>query len=75
MINTEDSSTTETSAVCEPYAQWVSHNENDESVMSETDNTTETSVVCHLHAQRVSCVMLKEISDVTEAHTVQCLSA
>ena len=43
--------------------------------MSETDDTTETSAVCHQYAQRVSCVMSEEISDVTEAHTVQCLSA
>ena len=43
--------------------------------MSETDSMTETSAVYHLHTQRASCVMLKEISDVTEAHTVQCLSA
>ena len=43
--------------------------------MSETDDITETSAVYHLHAQRASCVILKEISNVTEVHTVQCLSA
>ena len=43
--------------------------------MSETDSTTETSAVYHLYAQRVSYVVSEEISDITEAHTVQCLSA
>ena len=71
--NTEDSDTTETSAVHDLSAQEASHN--DESVMSETDDMTETSVVCHQYAQRASCIMSEEISDVTEAYTVQCLSA
>ena len=75
MTNTEDSSMTETSAVCYLSAHRASCNENDESVMSETDSTTETSAVYHLHAQRANHVMSEEISDVTEAHTVQCLSA
>ena len=43
--------------------------------MSETDNTTETSAVHYQYAQRASCVMSEKISDVTEAHTVQHLSA
>ena len=43
--------------------------------MSEISSTTETSAVHHLHAQRASCVISEEISDVTEAHTVQCLFA
>ena len=43
--------------------------------MSETDSTTETSAVYHQYAQRASCVMSEEISDVTEAHTVQYLFA
>ena len=73
MTNTEDSDMTETSAVCDLSAQEVSCN--NKSVMFETDSTTETSAVCHQYTQRASCVMLKEISDVTEAHTVQCLSA
>ena len=72
-INTEDSSTTETSAVYDLSAQEASCN--DKSVMFKTDNMTETSAVHHQYAQRVSCVMSEEISDVTEAHTVQCLSA
>ena len=71
--NTEDSDITETSAVCDLSAQEASCN--DESVMSETDSITETSAVHYQYTQRASCVMLKEISDVTEAHTVQCLSA
>ena len=75
MTNTEDSSITETSAVHHLSTHRVSHNENDESVMSETDSITETSAVYHQYAQRASCVMSEEISDVTEAHTVQCLSA
>ena len=37
--------------------------------MSETDSITETSAVCDLYTQEASCVMLKEISDNTEAHT------
>ena len=64
---------TETSAVCDLSAWEASCN--DESVMSETDDMTETSAVHHQYAQRASCVMSEEISDVTEAHTVQCLSA
>ena len=43
--------------------------------MLKTDNTTETSAVHHQYAQRVSCVISEEIDNVTEAHTVQCLSA
>ena len=72
-MNTEDSDMTETSAVHDLSAQEASCN--DKSVMSETDDTTETSAVCHQYAQRASCVMSEEISDITEAHTVQCLSA
>ena len=64
---------TETSAVYDLSAQKASCN--DKSVMSETDSITETSAVYHQYAQRASCVMSEEISDVTEAHTVQCLSA
>ena len=75
MINTEDSDMTETSAVYDFYAQQVSCNENDKSVMSEIDDTTETSAVCHLHAQRASCVMSEEIDNITETYTVQYLSA
>ena len=71
-MNTEDSDTTETSAVYNLSAQKASCN--DKSVMSETDSITETSAVYHQYAQRASCVMSEEISDVTEAHTVQCLS-
>ena len=44
-MNTEDSDTTETSAVCDLSAQWASCNENDESVMSEDSSVTETSTV------------------------------
>ena len=72
-MNTEDDSTTETSAVHDSSAQEVSCN--DKSVMSETDDMTETSAVHYQYAQRASCVMSEEISDVTEAYTVQCLSA
>ena len=72
-MNTEDSSTTETSVICDLSAQEASCN--DESVMSEISSMTETSAVHHQYAQRASCVMSEEISDVTEAHTVQCLSA
>ena len=43
--------------------------------MSEISDMTETSAVHHQYAQRASHVMSEEISDVTEAHTVQCLSA
>ena len=43
--------------------------------MLKTDDMTETSAVYHQYAQRASHVMSEEISDVTEAHTVQCLSA
>ena len=43
--------------------------------MSETDSMTKTSAVYHLHAQRASHVMSEKIDDITEAHTVQCLSA
>ena len=64
---------TETSAVCDLSAQEVSCN--NKSVMFETDSTTETSAVCHQYTQRASCVMSEEISNITEAHTVQCLSA
>ena len=71
--NTEDSDMTETSAVHDLSAQEASCN--DKSVMSETDSTTETSAVYHQYAQRASCVMSEEISDITEAHTVQHLSA
>ena len=66
---------TETSVIHHLYAYKASCNENDKSVMLKTDNTTETSAVHHLHAQRASHVMSEEISDVTEIHTVQCLSA
>ena len=38
-------------------------------------SATETSAVYDFYAQRVSCVMSEEISDVTEAYTVQCLFA
>ena len=69
----DDSSATETSAVYNLSAQKASCN--DKSVMSETDSITETSAVHHQYAQRASCVMSEEISDVIEAHTVQCLSA
>ena len=68
----DDSDVTETSAVHDLSAQEASYN--DESVMFETDSTTETLVVHHQYTQRASHVMLKEISDVTEAHTVQYLS-
>ena len=72
-MNTKDSDMTETSAVHDLSAQEASCN--NESVMSETDSTTEISAVYHQYTQRASCVILKEISDITEAHTVQCLSA
>ena len=34
---------------------------------------TETSAVYDLYTQEASCVILKEISDITEVHTMQCL--
>ena len=71
----ENGSMTETPAVYDLYAQEASCNKNDKSVMSETSSITETSAVYDLYAQEASCVILKEISDITEAHTVQCLSA
>ena len=43
--------------------------------MSETDSMTGTPAVHDLFTQEASCVMLKEISDITEAHIMQCLSA
>ena len=43
--------------------------------MFETDDIIETSAVCHQYAQRASHIMSEEISDVTEAYTVQCLFA
>ena len=42
---------------------------------TEDSSFTGISAVWNLPAQEASCVMLKEISDATEAHTVQCLSA
>ena len=72
-VMSEDSDMTETSAVCDLSAWEASCN--DESVMSETDDMTETSAVHYQYAQRASCVMSEKISDVTEAHTVQHLSA
>ena len=74
MINTEDSDITETSAVYYLSAHRASCNKNDKSVMSEISSMTETSAVHHLHTLKVSCVMLKEISDVTEVHIMQCLA-
>ena len=69
----DNSDVTETSAVHDLSAQEASCN--DESIMSETDSTTETLAVYHQYAQRASHVMSEEISNVTEAHTVQYLSA
>ena len=43
--------------------------------MIEISSVTETSAVYNLYTQEASCVILKEISDITEVHTVQCLSA
>ena len=42
---------------------------------TEDGSPTETSAVWNLPAQEASCVMSEGISDTTEAHTVQCLSA
>ena len=75
IINTEDSDMIETSAVYHLSAHRASHNEDNESVMSEISDTTRTSAVCHLHAQEANCVMSERIDDVTEVYTVQCLSA
>ena len=74
---------TETSAVCDLSAQQASHNENDESVMSdsENDNITKTSAVCDHYAQEASCdkydisTMNTEDSSTTETSAVHDLSA
>ena len=71
----ENSSMTETSAVHDLYTQEASCNEKDKSVMSEISSTTKTPAVYDLYTQEASHVMLKEISDITEVHTMQCLSA
>ena len=54
--NTEDSSTTKTSAVYDLSAQQAIHNKNDESVMSDSENSdiTETLAVHDHYAQEVS---------------------
>ena len=69
-VMSETNSMTKTSAVHNLYTQEASCNENDKSVISETDSMTETSAVYNLYTQEASCVILKEISDITEAHTV-----
>ena len=54
--NTEDSSTTETSAVCDHYAQEASCDKYDTDTMNTEDSDiTETSAVCDLSAQWASC--------------------
>ena len=81
--NTEDNDTTEISAVHDLPAQWASHNENDESVMSdlENDSVTETSAVYNHYAQEASCdkydtdTMNTEDSSMTETSAVHNLSA
>ena len=50
-MNTEDSSTTETSAVYNPYTQWASCDKYDTSTMNTEDSsTTETSAVYNPYA-------------------------
>ena len=81
--NTEDSSTTETSAVCDLHAQKVCCSKYDISTMNTEDNdTTETLAVHDLSAQQASCnendesVMSDlEDSDTTETSAVYDLPA
>ena len=47
----EDIDMTETSAVCDSYAQWASCNKNNESVILKDDSTTKTSAVYDSYAQ------------------------
>ena len=49
-MNIKDSSTTETSAVHNPYTQCISCNKYDTSIINtEDDSITETSAVCDLY--------------------------
>ena len=54
--NTEDSDTTETSAVHDLHTQKACHNKYDISTSNTEDSDmTKTSAVHHLHAHKVSC--------------------
>ena len=74
--NTEDSNTTETSAVHDLHAQKVCCNKYDtDTSNTEDDSMIKTSAVCHLHTHKASCnendeSVMSEDSDMTETSAV-----